>query len=130
MPLVIAGLVAKRAVGHDDVAGELLVQEIGIGNLFSRGQSAQPGGIGRGAQIPKIGGDEDHVNGGALGHGELAGVADVVEQLAGGADGDVGFAVVFENGDGEGGDDGDDRNHGEHLDEGEPEDAPAPGCMP
>ena len=116
MPGMPPGLVADLAVGEKIVAAQLPVAQIREGRLRGQHGGITPKGGWQG--IPEIGGYKHHVNGGAMGDGELPGLADVIEQLLGSGGENIGLTKILQRGHRQPRQDGDDGQYDQQFDQG------------
>ena len=106
-----AGLFAKEAQGKEGVGGVLAAEEISV--LAERGDVV--GGRIEGV-VDDGGRNKDDVNAGVIGDGALAGVGEVIEELAVGGDHGVGPGHAADGGQPDGQEEADDGNHHEQFD--------------
>ena len=107
-----AGLIADGAEGDEGVGGVLTGIEIGEDGFFALVHLA-------GGHRDDVGAEEEDVNGGVVVDGALAGVVEVVQELAVGGGHGVGLGHAFDGGKPKGGEDANDDDDDEEFEQSE-----------
>ena len=117
MPGMLPGLIPQLAIGEKIVTGQLAVAQVGDQGLLNRRQLTPPSIRILWRQIPKIGGEKHHIDCGAMGHGQLPGPTDVIQQLPVGGGQNVGASEILERRHGDANENANDGNYHQQLNE-------------